>query len=173
MRFIFSHLLFFFMAIDLHAQRPKSTGSKYLNFISPSSKSYFIQRESEEIFQVKVLNTDKEIMRGFSGVRPEQVEDHQGLFFNFKMPSEKYFWMPNTYFDLAIIYLDKNMSVINKIDRAPHHVGTNEENKRIYRAPPVFAHYVLEFKATSEEAKKIKLGDKFRWVRTSPNSQRK
>ena len=104
-----------------------------------------------------ILQSDDEIQRGFSGIRPEQVLDHQGLFFAFESPSKKYFWMPDTYFNLKIIFLDKALKVTSMVENAPSHPGTSEQEKRIYRAPPTFAHYVLEFKASSKLAQSIKV----------------
>ena len=146
---------------------------KYPNFISPSSKSYFIRRESKEIYQVMVLTTEKELSRGFSGVKPEQVEDFQGLLFAFPDTSLRYFWMPNTFFNLKIIYLDENFVVKNIVENAPHHIGYDESVKKIFRAPAYSAKYVLEFKSSSKKAAEIKIGDKFSWVREGPTFQRK
>lgn len=153
----------------LVARSDEKPASKYLNFISPSSKSYFIQRESKEIFQVMILKSNEELQRGFSGIRPEQVLDHQGLFFAFEAPSKKYFWMPDTYFNLMIIFLDKSLKVVALVKDAPSHPGISEKEKRIFRAPPTYAHYVLEFKASSRLAQSIKVGDQFTWPRNVPN----
>ena len=141
---------------------------KYNNFISPSSKSYFIQHESNEIFQVKVLRTNEELAKGFSGILPEQVSPHQGLFFMFEKKEKKFFWMPNTYFDLTIIYLDENLKVLEIIRKAPHHIGYSENNGLIFRAPPIFARHVLEIQASSPMGEKIQVGSQFSWVKNSP-----
>ena len=115
-----------------------------------------------------ILKSNDELQRGFSGIRPEQVLDHQGLFFAFESPSKKYFWMPDTYFNLKIIFLDKALKVTSMVENAPFHPGTSEQEKRIYRAPPTYAHYVLEFKASSKLAQSIKVGDQFTWPRNVP-----
>jgi len=142
---------------------------KYNNFISPSSKSYFIQHDSKEIFQVKVLTSPEELAKGFSGVKSEQVSAHQGLFFKFKQPEKRFFWMPDTYFNLMIIYLNEQLKVVDIVRDAPHHVGYSEKDSPIYRAPPIIAMHVLEIKSSSPTAQKIKKGSQFRWIKAPPN----
>ena len=147
--------------------------SNYPNFIPPSSKSYFLQHNGNEVLQVKVVDQPGDLAKGFSGIREEQVEDHQGLFFWFKETSPKSFWMPDTYFDLAIIYLGQDLKVLELVRDAPHHIGYSEKVEPIYRAPLVKSRYVLEIKASSPLAKIINKGDQFRWVKDHPHSKQK
>ena len=167
MRLLITAYLFFFLSYG-YSNETINIASKYNNFISHSSKSYFIQHERKEIFQVKILKSNTELSQGFSGIRAEQVEDHQGLFFWFPNTSIKNFWMPNTFFDLRIIYLDKNLKVVHIIEKAPHHIGFSEKKQQIYRAPGVKSRYVLEIKASSAQGKKIKVGDLFKWIKENP-----
>ena len=159
--------LFLYSASALTQEETKAV-SKYNNFISPSSKSYFIQHERDQIFQVKVLYKKEDLAQGFSGINPQQVGNHQGLFFYFPKSSERKFWMPNTLFNLMIIYLDDHLEVKKVIRNAPHHIGYKENTERIYRAPPFVARYVLEFKASSPFLMNIKPGSRFSWVKRHP-----
>ena len=157
------------MSIYLHAKPANEAGTKYNNFISPSSKSYYIQHEDQQIYQVKLLRTNKELAKGFSGIKPEQVSEHQGMFFYFPNSAIRNFWMPDTYFDLTIIFMNKNLQVTSIIMRAPHHIGTSEEKAPIFRAKPVNARYVLEIKANSINPHNIKIGDQFKWIGALPH----
>lgn len=152
----------------LFAGLSNETATKYNNFISPSSKSYFIQHETKEIFQVKFLTTPRDLAKGFSGIYSEQVEKHQGLFFYFPKTEIRSFWMPDTHFDLKIIYLNSDLEVLHIVERAPHHPGKSEAKSNIYRAPDIMANYVLEIRSDSPLGKDISVGKKFRWIKDYP-----
>lgn len=166
-KFIIS-LCIIYVGFFTQAKEQDKAAPKYNNFISPSSKSYYIQHESEQIYQVKLLKTPQELAKGFSGIKPEQVGNHQGLFFYFPTTSERHFWMPDTYFDLTIIYLNENLKVLHLIERAPHHEGTSEVEQPIFRAKPIKARFVLEVKAGISTPNSIKVGDQFKWIKHHP-----
>ena len=142
--------------------------TKYNNFISPSSKSYFIQHETGEIFQIKFLKTRNELAKGFSGIRSQQVEKYQGIFFYFPTTDKRSFWMPDTYFDLKIIYLNEALKVLETVEKAPHHPGYSEKDAAIFRAPEIIARHVLEIRADSPMGKNIKKGSQFKWIKDLP-----
>jgi uncharacterized membrane protein (UPF0127 family) len=105
--------------------------------------------------------TDKEQNDGLSGWKPTQLAQDQGMLFLYKNHGIRSFWMPNTFFNLDIIYLDQNFKVL-KIDRnAQHHPSYNEP---VPRLSPTFAHHVLEIHANSELSKQIKVGTQFKWM---------
>ena len=76
--------------------------------------------------------------------------------------------MPDTYFDLKIIYLNRDLEVLNIIERAPHHPGKSEAISKIYRAPEIIARYVLEIRSDSPLGKGISVGKKFKWIKDYP-----
>jgi uncharacterized membrane protein (UPF0127 family) len=97
--------------------------------------------------------------QGLSGVRAEDFDTDDGMLFYYLQEDEKHFWMPDTYFDLDLIYLDKNFKVVDIIRKLPHYKG-RANPELIPRARGVWARHVLEMKAASEISQKIKLGDK-------------
>jgi uncharacterized membrane protein (UPF0127 family) len=100
--------------------------------------------------------------QGLSGVRPDEFSENQGLFFFYLEDDVKYFWMPDTYFELDIIFLDKDLKVLDIIRKLPFYVGRSNQ-ELIPRARGVWARYALEMKSTSEIARKIKVGDHLKW----------
>ena len=164
------YLIFLFLltCLKTFANGPVNFAPKYPNFISPSSKSYFIQHNDAEIFQVKVLKTKEDLAKGFSGIKSEQVGAHQGLFFWFSDDELRHFWMPNTFFNLMIIFLNKDLVVTNIVKDAPMHPGMDEKKNKIYRAPVVNAKYVMELKSESDLAKNIEVGSRFKWIKGQP-----
>jgi uncharacterized membrane protein (UPF0127 family) len=110
----------------------------------------------------KIALTAKEQEQGLSGVKPEDFNDDEGLMFFYLEEDERHFWMPDTYFDLDLIYLDKNLVVQDIIRKLPHYQGRlNPE--LIPRARPVWARHVLEMKSSSSISQSIKIGHRLEW----------
>lgn len=96
--------------------------------------------------------------QGLSGIKDEDFDSNEGMLFYYLQDDEKHFWMPDTYFDLDLIYLDKNFKVLDIIRKLPHYKG-RANPELIPRARGVWARHVLEMKAGSETSQKIKEGD--------------
>jgi uncharacterized membrane protein (UPF0127 family) len=100
--------------------------------------------------------------RGLSGVKSEDYADDQGMLFFYLSDEERHFWMPDTYFDLDLFYLDKDLKVLDIIRKLPFYIGrANPES--IPRARGVWCRHVLEMKSGSSIAEKIKVGDQLGW----------
>lgn len=97
---------------------------------------------------------------GLSGVKPEDFGANDGKFFFYLTEDVRYFWMPETFFDLDIFYLDEELFIEDIVRDLPHH-ETREEP--IPRAPGIFTRHVLEMKADSPIADKLRNGDQFQW----------
>lgn len=100
--------------------------------------------------------------QGLSGVKEGEFDDDQGMLFFYLDDFEKYFWMPDTYFDLDLIYLDKDLKIIDIVRRAPHYVGRNSPDL-IPRIRGVWCRHVLEMKSTSAISQALKIGDQLKW----------
>lgn len=100
--------------------------------------------------------------QGLSGVKENDFDDDQGMLFFYAEDFEKYFWMPDTYFDLDLFYMDKDLKILDIVRRAPHYVG-RANPELIPRIRGVWCRHVLEMKSTSEIAKALKIGDKLEW----------
>ena len=102
--------------------------------------------------------TSPEQAQGLSGVKPNDFGDYDAMLFVYRNDGYRGFWMPDTYFNLDIIFLDKNMRIVHIERDVPHHPG-RQEPPRIARTPSIPCRHVLEIKASSPVSKAIKLGD--------------
>lgn len=106
--------------------------------------------------------TEADQNQGLSGVQPEDFDDNEGMLFFYTTDFEKYFWMPDTYFDLDLFYLDKDLKIIDIVRKAPHYVGRLNQ-AQIPRIRGVWCRHVLEMKSSSKIAESLKLGDALQW----------
>lgn len=124
---------------------------KYVELISP---------ESQKI-RSSIASTPAEHTKGLQGVRDNEFAEDEGKLFFYLNTATRSFWMPNTYFNLDIIYLDENLKIINIVWNIPHYNGT--VNSEIPRAPAITSRHVLEMKAGSVISSRLKIGDSLGW----------
>lgn len=110
--------------------------------------------------------------RGLSSVQDEDFSENEGMLFVYQSSAKRQFWMPDTYFDLAIIFLDKDFKILAIDDKARAHPG-RKNNPPIYRTKEIKAQYVLEIKKTTLNKLKgeLKVGDQLKWV-SSPSLEK-
>ncbi len=111
-----------------------------------------------KVIETRVAVTPAEQEQGLSGVKPENFDDNEGMLFFYTEDSDKFFWMPDTYFDLDLFYLDKELRVLDIVRKLPHHPGRHNE-AMIPRARGVWCRHTLEMKSSSPIAAEIKIGD--------------
>ncbi len=109
-----------------------------------------------------VVYTDAEQEQGLSGVKPEDFIETQGMLFFYLEEEERHFWMPDTYFDLDLFYLDKNLKIVDIIRKLPFYVGRANPDL-IPRARGVWCRHTLEMKSSSPIAKKLEIGQVLQW----------
>ncbi len=125
---------------------------KYVELISP---------EGQKI-RSSIASTSAEHTQGLQGVRDADFAEDEGKLFFYLSTATRSFWMPNTYFNLDIIYLDQNLKILNIVWNIPHYNGT--VNSEIPRAPAISSRHVLEMKAGSVISSKLKIGDSLGWI---------
>lgn len=150
-KFITLALLFCLSACQSES-RPGHDPLKSIELITPAGES----------IETTLAIFPKDQEQGLSGVKSEDFNDNQGMLFFYLEDDEKQFWMPDTYFDLDLFYLDKNLKVIDIIRKLPFYVGRANEHL-IPRARAVWARHTLEMKSSSPIAQKLKLGDVLMW----------
>lgn len=99
--------------------------------------------------------------QGLSGIKEDQFADNEGMLFYYSEGGIRQFWMPDTYFDLDLFYLDGNFRVLDIIRKLKHHQGRNQSHL-IPRARAVWSWHVLEMRADSPIAKEIQIGDQLK-----------
>lgn len=109
---------------------------------------------------MKLLDTPYERTKGLSGVKPTDYSNTDIAFFVFDEESPRNFWMPDTHFDLSIVFLDNYFLVIGKetLKHFPYKMTKANKNK-IPKTSTYDARYVLEIKASSPLNKKIIIGE--------------
>ena len=147
-KFLTIVLLFTFWNCQSVSQDPM----KKVELVTPDGK----------VIKTTLAITEYDQNQGLSGVRSNDFDDDQGMLFFYLDDFEKHFWMPDTYFDLDLFYLDKNLKIIEIIRKAPHYIGRANPHL-IPRIRGVWCRHVLEMKSSSELAQKLKKGDQLKW----------
>lgn len=119
-----------------------------------------LELASGKVLDIKIVYLPSDTTRGLSGVLPSEFGDREGLLFFFPELGQRSFWMPDTYFNLDIIYLDAQLKVLNIQRNIPHHIGFEEP---VPRARAELAQHVLEIKANSPLANDIQVGDQLKF----------
>ncbi|RLA66903.1 MAG: hypothetical protein DRQ88_05060 [Epsilonproteobacteria bacterium] len=121
-----------------------------------------LTHSSGEWIMVDILFSDFQKSRGLSGIKSSEFPENKGAFFFFRRDGQRNFWMPDTYFNLDIIYLDKDLKIVEIHNNIPFHPGY-KESPPIPRMNSVWCRHVLEIKASSAFSKLIKIGDVLKW----------
>ena len=111
--------------------------------------------DKTQIAITHVFTSEAERAQGLSGVKPQDFGPFDGALFVFSGEAPRSFWMPDTYFDLDIIFLNGNFKILHIERNVAHH--PSREGK-IPRVPPHRAQYVLEIKGRTELSRKLKGG---------------
>lgn len=97
---------------------------------------------------------------GLSGTKDHEFADNEAALFWYPESSVKRFWMPDTYFNLDIIFLDDDLKII-EIDRNVEAHPGRQEPPPIALSKMVNARHVLEVRAKSPISEVLKIGDRF------------
>lgn len=126
-------------------------------------KEVQLETPKGELIRTSIMYTDEEQIKGLSGTQDSDYDADQGMLFFYKESGEKNFWMPDTYFDLDLFYLDDQLKILDIVRKLPHYVGRSNPDL-IPRARAVWCRHTLEMKSTSPIAQGLKIGDQFKWV---------
>jgi len=102
--------------------------------------------------EIEIAETFKEKAEGLSG--REEILDNQGMLFVFKIPGRYPFWMKGMKFPIDIIWLDKDLKIV-EINKEVQ----PESFPKLLR-PSIPIQYVLEVKSGWVSEYNIKEGDK-------------
>lgn len=116
---------------------------------------------NNETVRTSIASTSKEQTQGLQFVMPSEFDEDEGKLFFYLSDQSRTFWMPNTYFNLDLIYLDKNLKIIDIVWNLSHYTGN--VNSQIPRAPTVKSRHVLEMKAGSRISSGLEVGETLGW----------
>jgi uncharacterized protein len=118
---------------------------------------------SGKLINTRLAITQREQTIGLSGSRIESMSKYEGLLFFYLQDGMRQFWMPNTLFDIHIIFLDKNLKIVGLEKNVPHHPG-RQEPPAIYRTKSYYARHVLEIRADSPLGAELSTGTILGWI---------
>jgi uncharacterized membrane protein (UPF0127 family) len=113
----------------------------------------------EEIL-VFIAKNETQQKRGLSTIKNADFTPYMGMLFPISKMRLRQFWMPETYFDLDIIFMNEDLYVLDIHRNMPHSSGSKKNAKY---SKKVFSQHVLEIKSSSPLAKKIVPGMIFKW----------
>ncbi len=135
-----------------------------------AAESYQMQNPAKVKVNLQLSITRNEHAKGLSGVKPAEFPNDKGMLFVNDQMGKRTFWMPDTYFNLDIIFLDTNLQIVGIEKNVPFHPGYTEP-PAIYRTKVYQAMYVLETKAGAPFSKALKVGDQLKWISSTSLSE--
>jgi uncharacterized membrane protein (UPF0127 family) len=137
---------------------------------SPTKPQCLFETIRGEKIKLRLALTAEEQTQGLSGVRVEQFSIEEGMLFRGERDQLKTFWMPDTYFDQHIFFLDQNFKILDVARNVPHYIGRENETD-IPRVKPVYARHVFEMRADSKIATQLQTGENLKWICPQPLEQ--
>lgn len=109
-----------------------------------------------------MAKTYKEQKRGLSKIKDEDFPHGEGMFFTGNKMYMRQFWMPETHFNLDIVFLNSDLYILD-IHRNLAHFPKPAPRSKIPMSKEVFSRHILELKSGSPLAKQIKIGQFLKW----------
>ena len=100
--------------------------------------------------------------RGLSKIMPEDFSETEAMLFTGNRMHMRQFWMPETHFNLDIIFMNTDYYVLD-IHRNIQHHTKREPRRDVPLSKEVYSQHVLELKADSPLAKEIQPGMILKW----------
>lgn len=144
--------------------------SAVLPMMAWANITYQMSNPNSEKVNVRLAITRFEHSRGLSGIKPSDFPFTESMLFVNDGMGDRRFWMPDTYFNLDIIFLDSDLKIVGIEKNVPMHPGMSEPPV-IYRTKIYKAQFVLETKAAAPFSKQLKVGDKLKWISKTPISE--
>jgi uncharacterized membrane protein (UPF0127 family) len=129
-----------------------------------SLKSYRIRKlilPSGRLIEAYSAESDQQQERGLSGVK--ELAKYRGMVFIYKQATPLRFWMPDTYLNLDIFFMDSSLNIVHIERNIAAHPG-RQEPPAIARTATIYSQIVLELEHGSEASKSIKKGDQLKWL---------
>lgn len=148
-----------------------SSRAEYYDTLTPALQQYsygqLIETSGGDVsLDVLIADSFSKRNKGLSGTKDKNWPQDLGLLFWFDREGQRTFWMPDTYFDLQIIYLNSQLEILYIHSNVPHHPGSKDSPENpIWRGKGIYAQHVLEVRSKDPISQKLKLGQRFRLVR--------
>lgn len=151
-----SFILFLVLIHAVTACNTQGNESSSEHLKSYPVKTLMLEGEKIKVF---VADTAERQRKGLSTIKAQDFSKDWGMLFPEKSMRLRQFWMPETYFDLDVIFMNGDYYVLD-IHRSLKHYP-KKGGRRGLEVPlskEVFSQHVLEVRSDSPVAKKIKPG---------------
>ena len=122
-----------------------------------------IQNIAKDTVSLRFAITKAEHTHGLSGLKSTEFKDTEGMLFVNRELGPRKFWMPDTYFNLDIIFLDQNLKIVGIEKNVAAHPGMKEPPE-IVKTGVYSAQFILETKAMCKFSKNLKIGDQLTYL---------
>ena len=123
------------------------------NITFSNSEIYIFSKKNKEKFKfdVQIADTKRKRKKGLQCQK--RINKNEGMFFAWNQEEKRYFWMKNTEISLDIIFINKNLEIVDIFFNAkPYDLMTITSDKK--------AKYVLELYAGVFKSFNFEIGDK-------------
>lgn len=132
-------------------------------------KAYFVLPDGD-FMTVYIAKTPLQQKKGLSGVRKTDFMGNTGMLFPSKKMHMRQFWMPETYFNLDIVFMNQDYYILDihrNLQSSPKKAQEIEEGDIKY-SKMVFSQHVLELRSGSPMARKIRPGMVLKLTKKAP-----
>ena len=147
-----SNLMLFLLLVGLTGCNESNTATHLQQL-----KKQTLSLPSGEKLTVYIADADKDQKKGLSTILEKDFSDTETMLFTGSHMHIRQFWMPETHFNLDIIFLNADYYVLD-IHRNVQHYPKKEPRSKVPLSKEVFSQHVLEIKSSSPYAKQIKPG---------------
>ena len=123
--------------------------------------------DSGEEITVFIAESEDQQRKGLSSIKDRDFKYNMGMLFPESKMRERQFWMPETYFDLDIFFMNEDFYILD-IHRGLKHNPKSRDKVEPTYSKVVFCQHVLELKSSSPLAKKLRPGMILKWKKKAP-----
>lgn len=123
-------------------------------------KDYPVKTLKVDDIEIKVFIADtyERQKKGVSTIKSKDFKPDWGMLFPEDRMGYRQFWMPETHFDLDVIFMNGDYYILDTHKGLKHYPKKGIRGVEVPLSKQVFSQHVLEIRADSPIAKKIKPG---------------
>lgn len=116
-----------------------------------------LKLDSGTVLKVYIAESREQQSRGLSQIKSNDFGPKETMLFPLPRMKYRQFWMPETHFDLDIIFMNADYYVLDIHRKLKHYPKKNPRSK-VPMSKEVFSQHVLEIRSDSPHAKEIQPG---------------
>ncbi|MAZ47658.1 MAG: hypothetical protein CME65_03795 [Halobacteriovoraceae bacterium] len=157
-----SFIFFLVLTLGVTACKTEGTESSSSHLKSYPTKTLVLGDQKVKVF---IANTDARQRKGLSTIKSEDFPGDWGMLFPEESMRLRQFWMPETYFDLDVIFMNDDYYVLDihrKLKHYPKKGGRRGVDVPLSKE--VFSQHILEVRSDSPISAKIKPGITLKFI---------